>query len=376
MKEWNSPYNPFNSAKVLMWREHLEACAKSHYLTPVTVDIDPSSKCNSKCIWCNAYDIINSKSKIFPDGNIPEQTLIDIADLLAIWGENTREGSPRSACIAGGGEPLMNPYLITLLERMYRNKKECGVITNGTLLNDEIIKVLAKTCRWVGVSMDAGTPETWAKMKGVPNDKVFNKVIENIKKLTAEVKKQGTKCDVSYKYLIHPDNCHEIFKAVELAKSIGIKDFHMRPVGWDNLTITKDKDRLYFEGAYKLIDDQINMALNKETAYFKVYGVRHKFNADFSPVKPFKRCWAIPILPTFGADGYVHTCFDMRGRDDLKLCSFYPDVTEIMRVWNTDNHKNIIKSIDIDKCPRCTFTAYNEIVENVIMNDSMCYKFP
>jgi len=30
----------------------------------------------------------------------------------------------------------------------------------------------------------------------------------------------------------------------------------------------------------------------------------------------------------------------------------------------------------VDKCPRCTFGPYNEIVEKVFIKDSMCRYFP
>ena len=54
MKEWTNPWNPFNSAKVLLWKEHLEGCAKENYLPPVTVDIDPANRCMFDCPHCNA----------------------------------------------------------------------------------------------------------------------------------------------------------------------------------------------------------------------------------------------------------------------------------------------------------------------------------
>ena len=64
MKEWSNPWNPFNSAKVLLWKEHLEACAKEDYLPPVTVDLDPSNKCMFDCPHCNAYDMMNHSNKL------------------------------------------------------------------------------------------------------------------------------------------------------------------------------------------------------------------------------------------------------------------------------------------------------------------------
>jgi ssDNA-binding Zn-finger/Zn-ribbon topoisomerase 1 len=82
------------------------------------------------------------------------------------------------------------------------------------------------------------------------------------------------------------------------------------------------------------------------------------------------------MLPTFGADGNVHICFDMRGRKDLILCSHYPDPREILKVWNTEFHKNMVKNIKVKDCPRCTFGPYNEIAEEVFIKDKMTYRFP
>jgi len=359
MREWLNPWNPFNSAKVLLWRQHLEGCAKEEYLPPVTVDIDPSNKCNYDCKFCNAYDMIQGSGKL-----MPEDHMIKLADFLKEWGVN-------SACIAGGGEPFMNKGMNTLLRRMYMNGLENGVITNGSLLTDKDISTLAATCLWVGFSMDAATKETYNKVKGIKGD-LFNKVIENIGKLVKKAK--GQKCNVAYKFLLMPDNQYDIYNAINIAKTLGVRDFHLRPVGWDNLTKTKGKEDYNYD--MESIDKQIKEGRKLETKDFRVFGIRHKFNPDFTRKVNFKRCWAIPMLPTFGADGNVHTCFDMRGRKDLILCRHYPDVSEILKVWNTEFHKEMIRNIDVTKCPRCTFGTYNDIVEKVIIEDGFCRNFP
>ena len=50
MREWTNPYNPFNSMKVLIWREHLEGIVRQEFLPPVTADTDPTNLCNYNCI--------------------------------------------------------------------------------------------------------------------------------------------------------------------------------------------------------------------------------------------------------------------------------------------------------------------------------------
>jgi len=364
MKEWNSPYNPFNSMKVLTWREHLEGIAKQNFLPPVTVDIDPSNRCNYDCEWCNAFD--NMKCN---HDDISLDHLYRIADFCKEWGVY-------SACIAGGGEPLMNKDLGDFLLRLKNNGIESGIITNGSLLSNDIAEIIAVASRWCGISMDAGTPETYVKVKGINNLKMFDKVINNISNLTSIVNRLGTNCDVAYKYLLHPFNAHEILIAAKLAKSIGVKDFHLRPVGWDNLTKTKNKHAINFEPLLDNINEQIEEAMKLESENFHFYGIRHKFQPSFKKKVQFERCWAAPLLLTFGADGNCHLCFDMRGRKDLILCSHYPDPHEVLKHWNSERHKSILENIDITKCPRCTFGPYQEMVEKVFIKDGMCRFFP
>lgn len=367
MREWNNPWNPFNSAKVLLWKEHLKACSEDNYLPPVTVDIDPSNVCMYDCPFCNAYDMIRNSGKV-----MSEEHMVKLIDFLADWRDSWDGKTPNSACVSGGGEPYMNKNINTMFERMYKRGIEIGIITTGFLLKDEDIKIISKTARWIGFSMDAATLKTYNKVKGIAG-KAFNKTVENMRKLVKRIRDDGSKCDVAFKFLLTPDNYHEIYEAIKLAKDIGVKDFHLRPAGWDNLSKVKQKPEYKdLEG----INIQLSAGMKLETKDFRVFGIRHKFNPDFSKKINFSRCWAIPMLPTFGADGNVHLCFDMRGKDDLVLCKHEPYPAEILSIWNTDKHRELVKSIDIEKCPRCTFGAYNEIVEKVIIEDSMCINFP
>ncbi len=362
-KEWSSNFNPFNSMKILLWSDWLEKFAREEYPPPPSVDIDPSNRCDYSCVFCNAYDMMQESH-----ADLSENHLLKLSDFFRDWGV-------KSNCVAGGGEALMNPATPAYLERNHTNDIQNGVITNGSILTNEIIHILARTCRWVGFSMDAATPDTYAKIKGIKNSDFFWKVIENIRKLTKEIQSTGSKCDVAYKYLIHPINANEIYDAAVLARSIGVKDFHMRPVGWDNLSKTKGT-QLSFDSVLDIVDNQIEASMQLETNYFKVYGIRHKFNSNFTKKMNFSRCWTIPLIPTFGADGNVHCCFDIRGRQDLIMCRHDPDPNEVLKFWNSEKHKELIRRIDINKCPRCTFGVYNEAVEKIFIKDDMCRKFP
>jgi len=314
---------------------------------------------------CNAANIISSSLE-----DPTEEHLLKLADFLRDWGKDTQEGSPKSCCVSGGGEPFMNSGTPALLERLHTNGIQIGVITNGSLLDDKKIDILAKTCRWVGISMDASTSETYNLIKGIKGD-LFKRVCENLSKLSKRVGELGLENDICFKFLLSPENYKEIYNAACLAKELGVRDFHLRPVGYQNISKLTGKVLTYTPEMLEEINEQIDEIFKLGTDYFRVFGVRHKFTPDFQPRNNFKRCWCIPMVPTFGADGNVHTCFDMRGREDLIMCKHF----EIADFWNSDKHKRMVKELDTKTCPRCTFATYNEVVEQVFLKDNMCRRF-
>jgi len=264
MTEWQDKYNPFNSDKVLIWREWLEGCAKLDFLPPVSVGIDPSSMCTLDCIWCNSADY-NKKNNCV----MTESHLLRIADFLATWGV-------KSAHIFGGGEPLMCKGLKAFLYRLKDHGIEAGLITNGILLDDEIIETILNTCRWVGISMDAATNATFMKVKNTKNKDLYFHVIRRFSHLCEAKKIEKSKCDICYKFLLHPVNAHEIYDAAFLARKIGVDDFQMRPVGCDNIE-NEYIQPVDFDPYLKSINVQMNKAQQLECETFHVYGVRHKF---------------------------------------------------------------------------------------------------
>ena len=359
MREWTNSYNSFNSFKALMWREQFEGIAKQEFLPPVSVDTDPINACNYNCIWCNATEYMKNGK-----GGLSESHLIKLADFYKGWGVH-------STCIAGGGEPLLSKGLIPFLERLNKNGIESGIITNGSLMDKDIIKAMAKYCRWVGISMDAGSSLTYAKVKGIKYPSMFHVVLDNIDELINKIHTDNSKCEVTYKFLLHPLNSNEIYLAVQWAKRLGVDSFHLRPVGWDN--IGKEGD---IDFSIDSINAQLEEAFSLEDDSFKIYGVRHKFDPNMKKKVNFKRCWASPLIATFGADGNCHMCFDMRGKEEFILCEHDPDPAEILKVWNSAFHKSMIDHVKIEECPRCTFGAYNEMVEQVFIGDRMCRYFP
>ena len=72
----------------------------------------------------------------------------------------------------------------------------------------------------------------------------------------------------------------------------------------------------------------------------------------------------------------VGLCCDRRGDQKLELASGITETAMIEQLWGSKEHWEIHDRINVaDECPRCTYQPHNEIYEQVILNDSMTYKF-
>jgi sulfatase maturation enzyme AslB (radical SAM superfamily) len=390
-REWNADkrWNPFNSYKLLAHVERWRHIKRGRPIpAPILITVDPTNVCNLNCVWCNAAYIRKERK-----GSLSGKILKDIADFLPRWAMDNGVWEPgvKAICVAGGGEPLINPATPEFIDRVTYNGIEVGMVTNGTFINRCVDTLSSAT--WVGVSVDAAEPATYNKLKNLPGGSaVFTTVIDNIQMLTDYANRHNNKLGwkhpaygVSYKYLLYKDNIGQIFDAAKLAKRIGCKNIHFRPAAttWNN--IHSDKEVVFTKDDIALFKDQISRALELDDGTFGVYGVTHKFNSQFEKVNCFKKCYAIfmtaVIMPSSDADagGDVFTlglCCDRRGDHKLELGKNLSDVNVINSLWGSDEHWKISDDIRIShQCPRCTYQPHNEIYEQVILNDSMTHKF-
>jgi MoaA/NifB/PqqE/SkfB family radical SAM enzyme len=390
-REWKDRkrWNPFNSYKLLAHVDRWRLIKRGKAIpAPITITVDPTNICNFNCAWCNAEYIRKHRKR-----SLSEKTMNALADFLPFWGANSNVYEPgvKSICVAGGGEPLLNPSTPNFIERVTYNGIEVGIVTNGSHIDDGIDAL--SRCTWVGVSVDAGRPETLDKLKGLnPKLKSFDRIVNNISILVDYSKRHQTRLSlsrpgygVSFKYLLYKDNIGEIFEATKIAKEIGCKNIHFRPAGtpWDK--IGTDAEIVFTPEDIQLFNEQMALATELDDANFGVYGVTHKFNEQFKTCNSFDKCYSIfmtaviepPKNRNADKDAFIMgLCCDRRGDRKLELLTEETDVHKINQVWGDKCHWSIHDRINVEKeCPRCTYQPHNQIYEQVILNDSMTYKF-
>ena len=390
--EWSvhKKWNPFNSYKLLTHVPRWSLIKRGKPIPqPALVTVDPINRCNLKCQWCNAGYILEHRERA-----LSKKTLLELADFLAGW-----QGCPdwpkgvEAVCIAGGGEPLLNKDTGHFIERCVANGIEVGVVTNGTLI-DRFLEPLS-LCTWVGVSVDAGSNAVFNRLKGLKPDAItFDHVVENMMRLIAYAKARRAPLasdrsgghGVSYKFLLCDGNIEDVYTAGKIAKSVGCKNYHVRPVGrpWHRLDEAAGEGFMQFSnGAVERFFNELERTRDLEDETFGVYGVTHKFSNAFDIENFFSTCHAVFMTAVFmpraeSSDENAFSmglCCDRRGDASLELVRDGASLDEVARLWGSREHWRIFDALDVNKCPRCTYQPHNQIYEHVITNDSMTYRF-
>jgi MoaA/NifB/PqqE/SkfB family radical SAM enzyme len=337
-QEWESPWNSFNSWKGLLYVEHYRAILSGKFLPPIECSVDPVNACNLDCLWCNGYDV--KERNVYMDG----QHLIDLVNFFKVWGA-------KAVCFAGGGEPTLHPRLGEAFSVAYKLGLPAAIISNGTFHDEDQLATIATLSRWVGISVDCASKELYETLKGVD---LFDRVIENIRMLV----NYGAR-EVTFKFLLHPLNQHEVYKAIELARDLGCHRIHIRPVSFMNF----QKEEENYD--VKSIDEQVMRGREIfENDKFKVFYVQHKFDKDMHRKFGFSKCQATPIMPIFQANGDISICIDRKADNSLVIGS-HEDISQIPKIWGGKRHKQVIADIKLSECPKCTFNRYNEQIENI-----------
>jgi len=186
--------------------------------TPQVLGIDMYGVCNVKppCVYCD-WDA--SKVAEGDKVNAPFDS-----ELLAEWGEFFDNSAMLVNCSIG--EPFMMKNFDELLDIFGHRGKFLELTTNGQILTDRNIdKLLGRNIN-LYISLDAATPETYAKLR---NDK-FERILGNLRRL---VKAKGGKNGLPRIFLVFMPmkvNEHELEDFVRLCADLGVDRLILRPL--------------------------------------------------------------------------------------------------------------------------------------------------
>jgi AdoMet-dependent heme synthase len=163
-----------------------------------------TTKCTHKCTYC--YNVWLEKED-YPRGHMPFSKIKELFDDLL-------DQIHLSGIALAGGEPLLHPEIIDIVDYFSKKNIPVGVATNGVLLNPKMIdKLSEKGANYFEVSIDTLRDEEYVDLTG-------NKKLANIKENILYLKKKNIKTTIAS--IISKQNLNEIEEVIDLAFGFGI----------------------------------------------------------------------------------------------------------------------------------------------------------
>lgn len=173
---------------------------------PVSVDIDITNRCNLRCKHCYYYS---------SDGETSGE--LTTAEWLRFFGE-LRECTVLSVTLAGG-EPFIREDFREIVSGITENRMRFSILSNGTLITDELALFLASTgrCDAVQVSIDGSCADVHDGLRGPGN---FVRAVRGIRCL----QKHGV--PVAVRVTVHHGNVGDLERiAALLLDELGLDSF-------------------------------------------------------------------------------------------------------------------------------------------------------
>ena len=155
------------------------------------LSIEHHSVCNLRCNYC---------SEIYWGGKRSKYNVVEFISYLS----KSNSLNDCNQVVWGGGEPTLDKSFEQILEEINHHanpKTYHRVFTNSVRISEPVIKFLKKGLIKITTSIDAGTPETFKKVRGRPK---FLNVFENLQKY-AEIDPNK----VTIKYIFTEENKEE-----------------------------------------------------------------------------------------------------------------------------------------------------------------------
>ncbi|UCE52874.1 MAG: SynChlorMet cassette radical SAM/SPASM protein ScmE [Desulfobacterales bacterium] len=218
--------------------------------TPRSVDLAITSRCNLRCAYCSHF---GSAGDVDQDLATEEwlRFFEELSDCAVMQ------------VILEGGEPICRQDLRQLIHGIVRNRMRFTILSNGTLITDEMAAFVAETgrCDGVQVSIDGSMPATHDACRGNGN---FERTMDGIMSLS----KHGV--SVSVRVTIHRRNVKDLEGVARLLlEEVGLHSFSTNAAS--------------FMGLCRQHSEQVQLTMEERALAMKtLLRLRKKYNGRIS----------------------------------------------------------------------------------------------
>lgn len=343
-------------------QDHIEVvknCLQNNYSKswPVRVDIDIIQRCTSNCYFCYSRRYAN---------DLPYKGAeISLIQFEKIISELSINGT-KSIRFTGGGEPLCHADIKKILKIPRKYGLKSCLITNGDLLNNELIEIIVANIDHVRISINASNDDVRAQLhKTSSNGNSLSNILKQIKYMISLRDSEKKEPLFWLTFLLLPENIKYVFEAAKISNELGVDSISFRPV-YHELSHKFAREEL------EILPNQLKLAKQlNNPPYFKVFVPKRNINDvwHMNPSKIFKKCiscYTRTIIESTNSGPMVSICGLKRGHPDERI-GFIADSFSKLWLDNIYRFQDIIHT-----CDRCIDISINNTlnkIENHLKND-------
>lgn len=301
---------------------------------PIYMEISTTGLCNHRCTFCS-MDHLGYRSS-FPDSVILKKRITELGNL-----------GVGSIMFGGDGEPLLNRDIVDIVQQTRTAGIDVALTSNGVLLVPELADKLLPEMHWIKVSLNAGTPETYAKVhRTVPDD--FHKVFSNLQYAASFIDSNKLSCTLGAQAVLLPENADEMENLALRCRDAGLHYLVIKPYAQHPKSLTRIYEPVDYTQYLNLAEKLIRFNDDR----FKVIFRMSTFNKLKRTHKGYDRCLALPFWSYIDAVGNVYGCSDYLGDDRFLYGNIHEETFQ--QIWQGERRQKSLEFVankfDLDHC--------------------------
>jgi len=310
----------FHPQRVAEWQQGHDDWEKAKKIYPIYMEISPVGHCNHRCVFC-AKDYLGYQKR-----EIPFDRLKNAVSEMA-------KNGVKSLNFAGEGEPLLYKNLPEIIEHCENVGIDSSLTTNFSITDEKSLEIYVKYCKWIKVSLNAGSAEVYAQIHRTKEDD-FNRVLENLKKSVEIRNHLGKGSTLGAQMLLLPENFQTAAPLAKKLQEIGIDYLVIKPYSQHLSSITTE---------YKDISYSDFMYLEKELEKYNTKTFNVIFRANTmkkleNTLERYEKCGAVPFFWGYiMSDGSVFGCSNHITNPDF--CYGNINENSFSEIWESDRRK-------------------------------------
>ena len=280
-------------------------------IIPHQIEVQPGPKSNALC-WLKCPYCYGGSSKMSGE-------TLDDTRYIEVLHEIATGGVSKFIFAGYATDPLNYKYIDELVKVPVTYNATIGFHTKAIKVSDSLVDMISTDeidpKSYFSVSVDAGDSQTYNKVHGMNEfgPKIFDKVKQNIEKITNEIKKRKSRTVTSATYLLNSYNSElkQVSKFIHDFRNLGVDlirfSFPQTPRGY-KAKLSEDANVPNRDEKSYIMEALFDHIKNEDSEKCRVLAIDYDEEMNIENVARTLPCFARWVFPSIGFDGYLGHC--------------------------------------------------------------------